>query len=402
MRRRFGSVAIIALLLAGCLSGGDTDDARPTGDDAETAATGVAAENQTQAPDGRGKLAAFEESNATVMNGTGAMDHKHDYWGGAERKIIGSWEGGLIPIPLVPAGKAPGTAIADFDLPAPNLVYEGTGQVEVLFTDVALFPLGFAGDTAPPHPAISIFVDYLTAADEPGQWRQAGQAKPDEPLVIPVEPTQADMPHQTKSLWVFRVYTGEANAFTFNMTFTAVKGREVVDWPPHPDLYRDNPVRTVFDGDVVGKYDGNAAGLLYGADANWVYPERIISYGTERVEVKIERKSWDGPAPEPEADEFELQFVNASYIPKVGNGDPAGGHLAPARVDGATYYFDVPVDAQSYDTPYGTASRWGFRFMPMGTMGLPWSQTYHLTVIAYGRSIEETGLGPDGARDDDA
>lgn len=398
MRRRLGSIAIIALLLAGCLGGNDDGGTLDAASQQPSAAAGVVAENQTEAPDGRGKLAAFEESNATVSNGTGAMDHKHDYWGGAERKVIGNWAGGLIPIPLVPEGKAPGTAIADFDLPAPNLVYEGTGQVEVLFTDVALFPFGFVGDAAPPHPAITIFVDYLTAADEPGQWRQAGQAKPDEPLVIPVEPTQADMPHQTKSLWVFRVYTGEANAFTFNMTFTAVKGRAVVDWPPHPDLYRDNAVRTVFEGDVVGKYDGDAANFLYGSDANWVYPERIISYGTERVEVIVTRNSWEGPAPEPKPEEFELQFVNASYIPKVGNGDPAGGHLAPAAVDGSTYRFDVPVDAQGYDTPYGTASRWGFRFMPTSTHGLPWSQTYHLTVTAYGHSIEETGDGPDGAR----
>lgn len=389
--RRLGGLIALALVLGGCLGGASEEVPVEA---ATNASSGVVAENQTAAPDGRGKLAAFEETNATVTNGTDAMEHKHDYWGGAERKVIASFDAGLIPIPLIPDGKAAGTAIADFDIEEPNLVYEGTSQLEVLFTDVKVWGTEFVPG-APEHPAISIMVDYLTAIDEPGQFHEAGQATPNEPLIIPVDPRQADMPHQTKSLWVFRIYTGEANSFTFNVTITAVKGHDVVDWPPHPDLYRDRPERVVFDGDVQAKYDGMHANLLYGSDANWVYPERIISYGTDRVKVRIERQTWGGPTEEPAPEKFELQFTNASYIPKVGNGDPAGGHLEPASIDGMTYTFDVPVDPQGYDTPYGTASRWGFRLMPLDTRGMPWEMTYRMTITAYGHSIEDAGDGPE-------
>jgi len=393
---------LLASASAGCILGDDGDAVAPAASGNGTS-QGTVLENQTAAPDGRGDLAAFKESNATESEGVGAMEHKHDYWGGETRKVIADFPAGLIPIPLLPEGKAAGTAIADFDLEAPNVVYEGTKQLEVVFSNVTvwggtLVEAAGAGK-APDHPAISIYVDYLTAMDDPGQFRAAGQAQPDQPLIIPVDPQQADMPHQEKSLWVFRIYTGEANAWTFNVTITAVKGYDVVDWPPHPDLYRDRPTRSVFEGAVSGEYTGDAANFLYGDDANWVYPDRIISYGTDSVEVLITRGAWNAQTPEPAADEFELQFTNASYIPKVGNGDPAGGHLQDDGTDGSSYRFIVPVDPAGFDTPYGTASRWGFRFVPTSEPygRMPWSHDYTMTILAHGHSIEEAGDGPNAS-----
>lgn len=384
----------LILLAAGCLSKEDAPAAEDLSSDQDT---GVIADNQTAAPDGRGQIAAFQESNRTVTNGTDAMEHKHDYWRGETRRLIGWDEGILVPLPLIPDGKAPGTAIADFDLPDDLLVFEGTDHLEFTFNRAnAVWSLGTLPDTG--HPAITLFVDYLTAADEPGQFHPAGQGKVGEPIIIPVKSIQADMPHQTKSLWLFRVYTGEANEWEFNFTITAVKGQEVVDWPPHPDLYADRPERVVFDGPFRGEYGGAGDQTLYGTDANWFYPDKIISYGTESVTVTITRGAWGGPGPEPAADEFELQVNNASYIPKVGNGDPAGLHLAPQNADGTTYVFDVPVDKAGYDTPYGQKSRWAFRFVPidndlereallLGSGAEPWALDYTATVVAKGRSV---------------
>src|SRR5581483_3859119 len=162
---------LLAAGLAGCIGGKDEAPIAPL----STAPKGVVLANETAAPDGRGQISAFKESNYTETNGTGAMMHSHDLWGGQTRRIIWQDESGLIPLPLVPDGKAPGTAIADYDIPAPNLVYEGTDHLEILFRDVR--PWGAPGGVS--HPYIHILVDYLTAADEPGKFRTAGEAKPD-------------------------------------------------------------------------------------------------------------------------------------------------------------------------------------------------------------------------------
>jgi hypothetical protein len=349
--------------------------------------------------------------------GTGGSMHAHDYWGGETRKAIATWESGLIPIPLIPDGKSPGTAIADYDIPEPSLVYEGTSQLEVVFNEVCFFGTEIGefvtGDSENPcpveHPAITIYVDYLTAADEPGAFRSAGKATPGQPLIIPVAPTEADMPHQTKSLWLFRIYTGEANAWTYNFTLTAVKGNAVVNWPPHPNLYADKTERVIVEGDFTTVSKGVADFYLYGSDPTWVYPDRIISYGTERVEVEIEFLGITvaGGASPVQPIFYYLDYKNASYLSKVGHGDSAGGHLMDEASDGKTYHFEIPVDAQGYDTPYGSKSRWGFRFMArmaddatcpsgqdeqqtlQGCQYVPYELKYHMKVVAFGHSTAE-------------
>jgi hypothetical protein len=391
---------VLALLLvAGCLGA-----KAPGGPDAKPASAGAAgrvAANETAAPDGRGAISAFNETNSTETSGVGAMMHAHDYWQGATRKVLLQDDYGLVPLPLLPDGKAPGTAIADFDLPAPNLVYEGTATLELLFRDVRPWP---APSGSPQHPYVHVLVDYLTAADEPGHFRSAGAVTPGTPLVIHVKPTEADMPHSTKSLWLFRIYTAEANAFSFNLTVTAVKGYPVVNWPPHPNLYADKTERLIYDGDAKMETQGWAQYWIYGTDEGWVYPERVISYGTDRVEVTITKGdvTTNGQQLPVEPTQFLLEYHNASYLSKVGNGDLAGGRLADNASDGKTFHFVLPVDAQGMDTPYGQKSRWAFRFVArfddqgscndlgtgfaQGCQFLPYEMAYHMRIVAYGHS----------------
>ena len=387
--------------LTGCIGG--EEDTPPAEDDGPKKPTVPTEPVETPI----GTTCEACSSAPPVANGTDADMHSHDYWGGETRKVIASFDSGLIPIPLFPDGKAAGTAIADYDIPEPELVYEGTSQLEVVFTKVCVWGTevsGFlTGNTEQPcpapHPVITIYVDYLTAADEPGAFRQAGQATPGQPLVIPVAPTEADMPHQTKSLWLFRIYTGEANAFTYNVTITAVKGNSVVDWPPHPDVYADRTERTVLEGDFVTESKGLAEYYLYGTDANWQYPDRVITYGTEKVEVEITFGTIEAGGATPTS--YHLDFKNASYLTKVGNGDSAGGRLEDPASDGTTYRFSIPVDAQGMDTPYASKSRWGFRFMArfdttecpdidqslqQGCQVVPYRLSYHMKIVAYGRS----------------
>ena len=61
------------------------------------------ANESTSAPDGRGDISAFKETNRTET-GTGGMMHAHDYWSGETRKVIWQQDIGLIPFPLMPEG----------------------------------------------------------------------------------------------------------------------------------------------------------------------------------------------------------------------------------------------------------------------------------------------------------
>lgn len=395
--RAVGAVLIVMLAsVAGCISRGD--------DAVEEAANDTLVENvleaneTTEAPDGRGEISAFKETNKTEM-GTGGDMHSHDYWGDKTRIDLLSETMWFIPLPAWPcrSGNAPdgdcynpGTSIADIDLPAPTLVYEGTGSIEVLFKDYCIGPT--EGGECVPNPQVKMGFDYLTAADEPGQWRTYGFVEPGTPVVIPVKPEEADMPHQAKSFWLFRIYTEYATSVTFNFTVTAVKGNAVVDWPPHPDLYAETSTRLIFDGPVHGEYAGDVDNNLYGTDATWTFPERIISYGTESLQVEIEKGTWGASWPEPAAEEWILEVNNASYIPKVGNGAPAGYQLEPVSIDGTKYVFDIPVDAAGYDTPYGQHSRWSFRFVPAEDHGLPWAVDYTMKITATGHSVAEEAL----------
>ena len=420
------SLVLFGATLAGCI-GKPEDEPVDTQETPDANNTFLDANETTEAPDGRGELAAFKETNRTET-GTGGMMHAHDYWQGETRKLVTHLESGLIPLPLFPckgdgctvgSGDTypPGTAIADYDIPEPGLVYEGTAQLELLLNYKR--PPGAAscveGACTPDveHPAVTVNFDYLTAADEPRQFRTGGTLQVGQPFLIPVKPTEADMPHQTKSLWVFRVYSSEPTWFEWNITITAVKGTEVVNWPPHPDLYAEKSERTVFEGPVHLESKGTLDSNLYGSDAGWVNPERILSWGTERIEVEVKDVTLTTQTPGVTPAYFLMEYHNASKPPLLGHGTQYGGRLRDEGSDGTVYKFviDISNDHQSYDTPYGTKSRWGFRFVPqfdqtgaacvddsflqqilVGCQVVPWSIDFTMTIKAYGHSTASEAL----------
>lgn len=425
------ALVFVTIAFAGCIG----NNGAATVDQTATHANNTLTDNQTIAPNGAGKISAFNETNKTETTGIGSMLHTHDYWKGETRKIVYQANLGLIPLPLVPCKKPgcdakdpsqtypPGTAIADFDIPAPpdgGLVYEGTDHLEVVFKDVRVLYTGgtFRGVPVPKvdHPYIHIGLDYLTAADEPFAFHTGPEVTPGTPIIIPVKPLDADMPHQTKSLWVFRIYTKEANAWNFNFTVTAVKGNAIVNWPPHPNLYADRTQRVIFDGEQKISSNGPTY-MVDGNDAGWQFPDRVLSWGTDSVDVIVSNVQFTSPAPASPA-KYLLEYHNASFISKLGNGDQAGGRVTDPGSDGKTYRFSIKVDPNGYDTPYGQKSRWGFRFVPRyddtscpqddtsqqfltGCQWFPWTETYHIQIIAHGHSIE-TGTNdlndPNGAQ----
>jgi hypothetical protein len=378
------ALALTTILLLGAFAGciGKPEDTQDIAATEDSGANGVLDANESAvAPDGRGELSAFKETNRTETNGTGAMEHKHDYWKGETRKRVADLAFGLIPFPLTPCKESggcsggsgetypAGTAIADFDIPKPSegggLIYEGTTSIELLPNYINLGPTQGAADT--PHPIAKVFFDYLTTADEPGVFRTGGELKVGQPYVIQIKPTDADMPHQTKSLWVFRMYSDSTTGwFEANITITAVKGNVVVDWPPHPDLYAEKSERLIFEGPVSMQSKGTADSNIYGSDAGWLHPERILSWGTERIELEVSGITLTTDVPGIPASGYVLEYHNASKPPLLGNGAQYGGRLVDEGSDGQTWHFtiDITNDFDSYDTPYGEKSRWGFRFVP--------------------------------------
>ena len=400
--------------LAGCLGGEEAPQDPVDTQNTNTSNNVIDANESTTAPDGRGKIQAFEETNKTE-SGVGGMEHTHDYWQGRERIDVAYIDSGMIPFPVYPcrSGRAdsggdcynPGTSIADYDMATAAegietpLIFEGTKQV-VLTATVLEGP----ADGAPATTDLNF--DFITASDEPGAWRPGGVLKLNEPVTIDIKPTEADMPHQVKSLWLFRLYTTDATWIDFNITITAVRGYDVVNWPPHPDLYADRTERLIYDGAFEADSRGTVDSITYGSDSQWFHPEKVISWGTDRLEIEITNVNLQTQVPVDPAG-FLLEVHNASKPPLLGHGAQYGARLSDPSSDGTSYKFTVNTagDEESYDTPYAQGSRWGFRFVPdfdtvggaciddeflqqilVGCQVVPWTISYNIKIVAYGHS----------------
>jgi hypothetical protein len=432
LRGQAGAAALVlaAIMLGGCIGATREGPTPPTG---PTNSSGLS-DNETIAPNGAGRISAFNETNKTDTSGIGSMMHTHDYWHGRERIDDVAWiNNALIPLPLMPCKQANnacslgsstpntdtypvGTDIADFDLQPPptmGMIYEGTSTVIVTLKEL---------DTngGPPNPLGQVFFDYLAANDEPGHFHKGAELKLGAPVSIPISPLDADMPHQTKSLWVFRIYSNsEMGEFGFNITISIVKGYPVVNWPPHPDLYADHPTRVVFDGPVHLASKGSADGILFGSDAGWISPQRVISWGTDSVTIDIKNVQFTPGVPAPSGTpaapkEFVLEVRNASSPALLAN-FPNWITMKDPGSDGKSYHFvlDLTKDrGDAYDTPYAQYSRWGFRLIPIwedqtgcessdagayvsGCQWYPWDMTYTMTITAAGHSI--AGQAPPAA-----
>lgn len=376
-------VVLAAAPLAGCVGA-------PQEAEGDAPRTNESAPQDLTAPDGRGEIAGFEETNRTEP-GLGGMSHDHDYWKGRDRVELHQGNYAFVPIPLAPDGYPVASANGDLRPTPPNLVFEGTAFVEVLVSELSVF--------GAPHPLATMRVHYITAADDGSAWRDGGVARQGEPLLIPVEPLQTDMPHASSSLWMFRMFTEEPGYAQVNVTLTAVRGAPVVDWPPHPDFYANGPERVVLDADVTTEERGALVSGVYGESGGWARPERPVSYGTREMEVTVTLRSVDAPT---KPLEYVLEVHNATYLAAPG-GNPSQytQRHEPVRVDDDSLSFLVPADAYGFDSPYASASRWGLRlkavygadescapswlFPTLMSGGcVPYRLTYHVKAVARG------------------
>ena len=104
----------------------------------------------------------------------------------------------------------------------------------------------------------------------------------------------------------------------------------------------------------------NPTYLIDGNDAGWQFPDRVISWGTDSIDVAVTDFKYESSIPA-QPTGFILEYHNASYMSKLGNGDQAGGRLTDGASDGKTYRFHIATDPQGYDTMAGARRGSGLR-----------------------------------------
>lgn len=385
-RARLLPLLIASLFLGGAFAGCLTGDAEPPEEPIAPVSdedNRTLSENATL-PDGR-EFKAADEINKTE-EGEGGVDHLHDYWEGRETVVAFDDLVQFSATPVYPDGEGTqAKSVAYVKLPcvraegaseedpcAPSLVYEGAERVDVVASAPTLYPQcevvnceadGLPADprsTGIPHPAPpALDLQYRSAAD--ADWREPMPLAYDAPLSIEVAPLETDMPHSVRSLWVFRITTASTDVGTIHLMITVHRGRDVVDWPGHPDFYAESNSRKVMDQHVTTQMSGVKEGYLYDAGGTWATPERLISHGTSKV-IVIANVTSVTTATGQTPTGFFLESHDATVIgPEIRFGDRWSDR--DATNDLASYDFEIPVALDGMDGPYQPSSRWGFRLM---------------------------------------
>lgn len=370
-QRLFFPLLLASMLLAGCLKGDP---------DAVEAAAANESGPVADAPDGRGRIVAFEETNKTT-EGADGLEHDHDYWQGATRMPLIET---LVSLPLATDGETS----RDVQPEQFTLVYEGTATVELTLSAPKRVIDGDPAGARPP------MVYYRHAAAS--EWIQVGQPEWDAPLVVKVtDPIQTDMPHATWSLWAFRFASTDpmANLLAFDVFAEIVRGEgDIPVWPGHPDLYADTQQRRVLETDAHSAQNGFVGDVLpIEENDGAVSPEHVVSYGTRTLYVYLNITSFDVTNPLDKPTNFFLWFHNASGRWNTTDLFDTTNHSAEQM----EHRFVIRVTDDGMDSPYASASRWAFELGAAFLQGADgvfqvscysgcatWSSDYRVTVIA--------------------
>jgi len=368
--------------LAGCVGGDDapTDDVTLGSDD--DAATG--------APEGRGAIIAFEETNATE-EGAGGDEHNHDMWRGLDRVNFVATDG-LIPI----YGYVPDRYADEVYPAAGDLVLEATSRVEVLLSD----PRVAADQVSSPNPPAVTFSYKHAAADD---WIEVGPVAWGVPVTVDItHPTQTDMPHATYSLWAFRIHSQsqEAQGLLYNITADIIRGpADIPLWPGHPDFYAESDSRLVLDTTTTTGENGvvgDAAPIAFD-DQGAVKPDRLISYGTRTLHIYLNISNFAVTNPADQPTNFFLEFSNASGRLLTSGIFDVEGH----PISQTAHEWTLKVEDSGMDSPYAPESRWTFKlgaafFTGAAGRGVScfrncatWTADYSLAIIATDHELPE-------------
>jgi hypothetical protein len=397
MRQLLSLLAFVTLLtgaFAGCL--GEDDDPDAEAREAERLAAEKAALEAAEQPVDDGS----QEANASL----GEQDHIHDYWMGAERVTLMDEDIAMDPFRTLAftfmntAMGTPGVGGHFFELPEGSIVYEGTGQLELLVTwsDPTITGMG---------------ASYRSAESE--TFSAEVPLASGEPLVVEVTPGMCDMPHAKSSRWMFWLspaQAGQSMAGTFHVKVDVVKTRDPTLFPGHPDLFGDANTLTLFDG------SGQSAQTSFVQDFvsiatqertdDSIISEKVVPMDTLSMTANLTITS-------AQAGVGNVADVWVEYRPADSFRYYRAQLLASDEAAG-TYQFGWPVEMAQTDSPYAKQSQWHFRVRAtsdptgqgdMQLRGISDVQIdYDMVVVAYDALLE--GIDPvqgddrrgDGAR----
>jgi hypothetical protein len=370
-----------------------------TNDSTHVGGSNTSLMNMTMPDNRSGGYNAFGETNKTDMIGM----HAHDYWNGRARVTLFSEQ-----VTMAPNGNTSGTEQV-VRPPAGNLVYEGTGQIEVTISNPQLHACDPNGDTLggyyvctdtlpdntgqgfprvavpDPQPSASLHLFYLTAASDPNAWIDGGALKWGAPTIIKItDPRQTDMPHSTGSLWVFRFVSSDPKdtMLEFSASATIVRGPgDIPEWPSHPLFYAATHYRAVANA-LSGE---SSDGALFGTTTGKVVPidpALLISEGTNTLIVFANVSSYSNTNPAFAPDHWYLYFHNASFT----NWNITGLNNPNNTISHKSLKWVIHVDPNGMDTVYGSQSRWQFELRGVWQNcygGCPqYDVKYTMTVIA--------------------
>lgn len=366
---RAATVLLAFLLLAGCMSKGADEPAL------NTTATNVSA---PIVDDGSKPAAA-------AMSDMNHMPHMHDYWKGKERVTV--FDGDVAPDEQNTTFATVFQAITrqgvyaggmEWYLPDGQIVYEGTGKVELTasWSDPRVTGIAFI---------------YRSA--ESDQWKGGSAMANGKASAVAVTPAMTDMPHTKVSKWVFAFGPDQspgALAGPFHLKVDLVRVNDVMTFPAHPDFWQGNHTLVLTDTDHHGQVDSYAKRAAQPA-TNGGFVEDYVSFPKP---VPMETK----------AVRFAVTIKSATSTPGKVTGFGFFYHGADTRAPfrcpvqplnaslPATLVWDVPATMEMSDSPYANASQWQFLVEPQATLADGTPDMGGMTDVSYDYHVVATAL----------
>ena len=334
------AIVLLALPLAGCAS------------DPEPVEAAAAPPANASLPDAMNMTdPAASETNASL----GAMPHVHDYWKGKERVTILDEDFTVDPptaafwtafmFYYTHEASVGGTFV---ELPEGQLVFEGTGQLDitVTWTEPTVSGLRFVYR----HAGSGEFIDWTKTAQ--------GQT-----VSIPVTPEMTDMPHTKHSRWFF-VFAADGApptaVGTFHIKMDVVKMRDVEMFPAHPDFWHGATSLELLKASGVSKSRQGPQTMVNERLEPMKTPDDVVP-GDKPVPMEtvtlLANVTIKSVNPELKVHHLHLQYRAADDISfdfhDAGQGTPSD--------DGKTWTWEVPVEMGQTDNPYNEKSDWAFR-----------------------------------------
>lgn len=383
-KRSLLSLPVTALLVATAFAGCMGNDGAPTEE------PHVAAANES------------ELSNVSVDDGTEEMDvdlghmpHLHDYWQGKERVTIMDEdvevdEFSAVFFTFIDVFRGtPGVGGTFFQFPEGSLVYEGTGQMEIIptWSDPTVTGAGLRYRT----PSSDSFTPVQSLAQ--------GQ-----PLVLDITPEMTDMPHDKESRWVFLLVPAQAGqAIVGNVHFhiDIIRMRDITLFPGHPELFHGANTLTLFDGAAKSSSQNFASQIVGFMTDN----EQESGVRSSQV-VPMETLSMTANVTITSATSNIGQVTDVDFLFKpAGSFRSQRAQVISADIEKGIYQFAWPVEMSETDSPYAKTSQWAFDLLIHSETANGFQHRrladaqvdYQLQVVAYDSLLE--GIEP--AQDDE-